>query len=422
MKFRKNLFKKINIIIENGSTTLCPKNTKEVSIVLKICHINNIEVIPIGGNTNRVLGTYQKDKKKSVFLSLRNLNKIIKLDTENLVMEVEAGATLAKVQKKALNKNLLFPVHVASHKECNIGGNISTNVGGLQVLRYGNIENNINGLEYVLPDGTIINQLSFLKKDNFGPKIWRVLCGSEGTYGVITKASLKLIPKKLNNHTFLIEIQSLNKIFKLFKQLREKFFDELTSFEVIFPKPINLITNVNEKNFNIIIEFQTNNNHSYKINFKNFKILKFEKNSINSKIWPIRKLIITQQDSLLFKYKYDISLPINNWSLFLKKMELFHKNNKDYDPYYFGHLGDGNLHCNYKINDPNKQKIKNLEEQIYKIVLNLKGSLAAEHGLGYRKNYLVKKYKTKEIYTLLNNFKEFFDKKKLLNRDKLIKS
>ncbi len=148
----------------NGSTIVFPKNTHEVSKLLKLCNKRKIEVIPIGGNTNRVKGTFQIDKTKSILMSLNHMNKIKTIDEDNLIMTVEAGATLEKVQRKSHSKGFLFPVHVASHKECNIGGNISTNVGGLQVLKYGNIENNINGLEIVLMDGTIIDQLSILKK------------------------------------------------------------------------------------------------------------------------------------------------------------------------------------------------------------------------------------------------------------------
>ena len=337
-------------------------------------------------------------------------------------MTVEAGVTLEKVQKKALSKNLLFPVHVASHKECNIGGNISTNVGGLQVLRYGNIENNINGLEVVLMDGTIINQLSILKKDNFGPKVWKLFCGSEGTYGIITKANLKLLPKKKNTHTFLIEITKFNILFKLFKDLRSEYFDELTSYEVIFPKPVSILNQTINDNYNLIIEFSSNEKKSYIKKFEKFKILKFEKNSTNSKIWPLRTKVVTQQASLSYIYKFDVSLPINNWSLFLNKMDLFHKKNKSYKPYFFGHLGDGNLHCNYKIYDSNDLKYKKLENFIYNLILKLGGSIAAEHGLGFRKNNLIKKYKAKEIYKFLSEMKLFFDKKKLLNKNKLIKT
>ena len=406
----------------NGSTFVFPKNTLEVSKLLKLCNKRKIEVVPIGGNTNRVKGTFQIDKTKSILMSLKHMNKIKTIDEDNLIMTVEAGVTLEKVQKRSLNKGFLFPVHVASHKECNIGGNISTNVGGLQVLKYGNIENNINGLEIVLMDGTIINQLSILKKDNFGPKIWKLFCGSEGTYGIITQANLKLLPKKNYTYTYLIEISKFTTLFKLFKQLRSKYFDQLTSYEVIFPEPVSILNQKNTKKFNVIVEFNSNENKNHNKDFEKFRVIKFEKNNIQSQIWPLRTKIVTQQVENSYLYKFDISLPLNNWSIFLNATKIFHKNNASYEPYFFGHLGDGNLHCNYKINHSNKSKYLKLEKFIYQLVIRLGGSIAAEHGLGYSKNTLIKKYKSKEHFEILTKIKSLFDKERLLNRDKLIKS
>jgi len=406
----------------NGSTFVFPKNTLEVSKLLKLCNKRKIEVVPIGGNTNRVKGTFQIDKTKSILMSLKHMNKIKTIDEDNLIMTVEAGVTLEKVQKRSLGKGFLFPVHVASHKECNIGGNISTNVGGLQVLKYGNIENNINGLEIVLMDGTIINQLSILKKDNFGPKIWKLFCGSEGTYGIITQANLKLLPKKKYTYTYLIEISKFTTLFKLFKQLRSKYFDQLTSYEVIFPEPVSILNQKNTKKFNVIVEFNSNENKNHNKDFEKFRIIKFEKNNIQSQIWPLRTKIVTQQVENSYLYKFDISLPLNNWSIFLNATKIFHKNNASYEPYFFGHLGDGNLHCNYKINHSNKSKYLKLEKFIYQLVIRLGGSIAAEHGLGYSKNTLIKKYKSKEHFEILTKIKSLFDKERLLNRDKLIKS
>ena len=289
-------------------------------------------------------------------MSLKHMNKIKTIDEDNLIMTVEAGVTLERVQKRALSKAYLFPVHVASHKECNIGGNISTNVGGLQVLKYGNIENNINGLEIVLMDSTIINQLSILKKDNFGPKIWKLFCGSEGTYGIITQANLKLLPKKKYTYTYLIEISKFTILFKLFKQLRSKYFDQLTSYEVIFPEPVSILNQKNTKKFNVIVEFNSNENKNHNKDFEKFRVIKFEKNNIQSQILPLRTKIVTQQVENSYLYKFDISLPLNNWSIFLNATKIFHKNNASYEPYFFGHLGDGNLHCNYKIKHSNKSK------------------------------------------------------------------
>ena len=160
--------------------------------------------------------------------------KIIEMDTENLILTVESGVTLKKIHQISQSKNLFFPVNIAPSDKCTIGGNISTNVGGLQTLKFGNIEDHINGLEVVMSDGKVLNSLSKLKKDNFGPKLWKIFCGSEGIFGIVTKANLNLKPKKNYITTYFLEINSLHKAILLFKKLRHQFYDYLTSFEIIF--------------------------------------------------------------------------------------------------------------------------------------------------------------------------------------------
>ena len=163
------------------------------------------------------------------------------------------------------------------------------------------------------------------------------------------------------------------------------------------------------------------NNH-FKIIEEDDKVIKFEKNKIQSQIWPLRTKVVTQQVENSYLYKFDISLPLNNWSIFLNAVKIFHKDNASYEPYFFGHLGDGNLHCSYKINNANQKKYQKLENFIYQLVIKLGGSIAAEHGLGYSKNHLIKKYKSRQHFEILNKIKSLFDKDKLLNRNKLIKS
>jgi FAD/FMN-containing dehydrogenase len=204
--------------------------------------------------------------------------------------------------------------------------------------------------------------------------------------------------------------------------LRSKYYDQLTSYEVIFPEPVSILNQKYTKKFNIIVEFNSNENKNFNKDFEKFKVIKFEKNKIQSQIWPLRTKVVTQQVENSYLYKFDISLPLNNWSIFLNAVKIFHKDNASYEPYFFGHLGDGNLHCNYKINNSNKKKYQKLENFIYQLVIKLGGSIAAEHGLGYSKNHLIKKYKSREHFEILNKIKSLFDKDKLLNRNKLIKS
>tara|TARA_Y100000768_G_scaffold373536_1_gene342279 strand:- start:133 stop:1395 length:1263 start_codon:yes stop_codon:yes gene_type:complete len=402
-----------------------PKNTEEVSKLLKFCSKNKINVIPIGGETNRVDGTKKINTSKNIFINFDKMNKILETDINNMIMTVQCGVKLNKIQKKAYLKKLFFPVNIAPSDKCSIGGNISTNVGGLQTLRFGNIEDHINGLEVVLSDGTILNFLSKLKKDNFGPKLWKIFCGSEGIFGIITKANLKLIPQKKYKSTYLVEIENIAKSINLLKILRKDYYDYLTSFEIIFPIPSQFIL---KKSFHLIIEIMSNKKKNFiheilKIfESSNLKIIKIENNILNSWIWKKREEIVYNQSKNNFLEKFDISLPLDKWIFFLNQVDKFLKKNKNFSPYFFGHLGDGNLHCNFKI-EPNTIKNGNfLSKFIYNLVLQCGGSIAAEHGLGIKKNDLIKKYKTINYLKFLKNIKKGLDPELILGRNKIYKS
>ena len=414
----------INVKLNNNKLTAFPKNSHEVSKLVKFCNKKNINVIAIGGGTNRVGGTNPYKNNKNIFIDLKFMNKIEEIDCDNMICTAQSGVKLIEVQKKSNNKGLLFPVNIAPNDKCTIGGNISTNVGGLQTLRYGNIEDHINGLEVVLSNGEIINFESKLKKDNFGPKLWKLFIGSEGIFGIITKANLKLIPKKKYKTTFLIQIGSLIKAINLYKKIRNKHYDNLTSYEIIFPIPSSIT--FNNDSYNLILEVNSNDKENLskeltKLSNKyKFKINKIERNKLESDIWKKREEIVYKQNQLNFNHKYDISLPLSNWPIFFKKINKFIIQNSFYTPYFFGHLGDGNLHCNFKIMDNDSTKKIKLSNFIFDLVIELNGSIAAEHGIGTQKSDLLKKYKTKEYYNFLKKLKKHLDTKSIMGRGKLL--
>ena len=421
MKFPK-------IVRENNNRIIAfPTNTKEVSNIVKFSKKNGLNIIPLGGETNRVDGTKPDKKSKNIFISFSKMKKILEIDTDNLIMTVESGVTLQKIQQKSLSKNLFFPVNIAPSDKCTIGGNISTNVGGLQTLKYGNIEDHINGLEVVMSDGTVLNFLSKLKKDNFGPKLWKIFCGSEGIFGIITKANLNLKPKNKYKTTYFLELRNLDKTILLFKRLRNEFYDHLTSFEIIFPIPSSILLN-QKSNFHLIVEMHSNEKNKFKKPLKDIfqkylaKIIKIENNIKNSWIWKKREELVHIQKDLKYNHKFDISLPLSHWKNFISKTNKFIKTNKQFSPYFFGHLGDGNLHCNFKVENENEKDIKLLSKYIYELTLSLNGSIAAEHGLGQKKNMLLKRYKSKKYYNFLINFKKYLDPNKNLGVNKLFKS
>ena len=414
----------VRVNLNNNKLTAYPKSSHDISKLVKFCNKNNINIIATGGETNRVGGTHPYKNHKNIFINFKYMNKIEQVDHDNLICTAQSGATLFEVQKKSNNKGLLFPVNIAPNDKCTIGGNISTNVGGLQTLRYGNIEDHINGLEVVLSNGDIINFESKLKKDNFGPKLWKLFIGSEGVFGIITKANLKLIPKKKYKTIFLIQISNLIKAINLYKKIRDEYYDNLISYEIIFPIPSS-ITFKND-NYNLILEVNSNDKENLSkaliLMFERYKVKvdKIEKNKTKSNIWKKREDIVYKQNQLNFNHKFDISLPLSNWPIFIKKINKYISQESCYTPYFFGHLGDGNLHCNFKITDDDKTKKKELSNVIFKLVMGLQGSIAAEHGIGTQKLNLLKKYKSKEYYNFLKKLKKHMDVKSIMGRGKLL--
>jgi FAD/FMN-containing dehydrogenase len=414
----------VRVNLNNNKLTAYPKSSHDISKLVKFCNKNNINIVATGGETNRVGGTNPYKNHKNIFINFKYMNKIEQVDYDNLICTAQSGATLIEVQKKSNSKGLLFPVNIAPNDKCTIGGNISTNVGGLQTLRYGNIEDHINGLEVVLSNGDIINFESKLKKDNFGPKLWKLFIGSEGVFGIITKANLKLIPKKKYKTIFLIQISNLIKAINLYKKIRDEYYDNLISYEIIFPIPSS-ITFKND-NYNLILEVNSNDKENLSKEliqmFQRYKVKvdKIEKNKTKSNIWKKREDIVYKQNQLNFNHKFDISLPLSNWPIFIKKINKYISQESCYTPYFFGHLGDGNLHCNFKITDDDKTKKMELSNVIFKLVMGLQGSIAAEHGIGTQKLNLLKKYKSKEYYNFLKKLKKHMDVKSIMGRGKLL--
>jgi len=220
---------------------LKPTNTKMVSDILLACHKNSVSVVPQGGNTGLVGGSVPSNVGDEVIVSLEKMNNILDIDPINFTMTVEAGCILTNIQDAALNVNRIFPLSLAAEGSCQIGGNLATNAGGTGVLRYGNAKELVLGLEVVLADGTIINSLKRLRKDNTGYDLKQLFMGSEGTLGIITKAVIKLFPSPKNKVSSIIALKNIDSTVSALANLREKTGDSITAFEYINRNCINLI-------------------------------------------------------------------------------------------------------------------------------------------------------------------------------------
>ena len=217
-----------------------PKSTEEVSNILKFAYRKNISCIPQGGNTGLVGGQIPFNKDHIV-ISLERLNKIREINPTDQSVTVEAGLILSDLQKKCDENNLIFPLSLASEGSCSLGGNIASNAGGVAVLYYGNTRELVMGLEVVLSDGSIINNLKTLIKDNTGYSIKDLFVGSEGTLGVITAATLKVFPKPKNIYTALLSVNSPKQSIEILNHIRNNLSIPLTAFELMNNFSIELV-------------------------------------------------------------------------------------------------------------------------------------------------------------------------------------
>ena len=421
-----------------------PKSTEEVSNILKFAYRKNISCIPQGGNTGLVGGQIPFNKNHIV-ISLERLNKIREINPTDQSVTVEAGLILSDLQKKCDENNLIFPLSLASEGSCSLGGNIASNAGGVAVLYYGNTRELVMGLEVVLSDGSIINNLKTLIKDNTGYSIKDLFIGSEGTLGVITAATLKVFPKPKNMYTALLSVDSPKQSIEILNYIRNNLSIPLTAFELMNNFSIELVNKHMDKasipiekfKWLILVEFssiEVSKNEKDKIeNLLNeilhqnlAKDIFISQSSKQAKdMWYIRESISEAQKKEGGSIKNDISIPIKDISKFINNAE---KISKKVIPgsrsVIFGHIGDGNIHFN--ISQPVKSDrdkfIKNdkkLRKKINDLTIELNGSISAEHGIGLTKKADLKKYMKKDV-ELFKLIKKSFDPKNIMNPGKII--
>jgi len=425
---------------------LKPSTTKMVSDILLVCHKNSVSVVPQGGNTGLVGGSVPSNVGDEVIISLEKMNNILDIDPVNYTMTVEAGCILSNVQDAALNVNRIFPLSLAAEGSCQIGGNLSTNAGGTGVLRYGNAKELVLGLEVVLADGTIINSLKRLRKDNTGYDLKHLFMGSEGTLGIITKAVIKLFPSPKNKVSSIIALKDIESTVSALANLREKTGDSISAFEYINRNCINLLLD----RLDIRDIFSDKYNHYALVELsssrKNENLKSMLEDAISSSIqygditdavvssnesqsahfWSLRESLPDLLKSNGDFVTFDISLPISQLNVFIEKAESICSdillNSK---AFIFGHIGDGNLHY-YLFNSPKlssrefygfRDKIKT---SVYDLTMKLDGSYSAEHGIGLAKKRELRKYSSESEIKLMKLLKKSLDPKNILNTNKIL--
>ena len=427
-----------------GLAVVRPGSTEEVSQVVALCASEGIAVVPQAGNTGLVGGSIPTGMRNEVVVCVSRLNRILVLDPLNDTMTVEAGCILQNLQKAADEVGRLFPLSLAAEGSCQIGGNLSTNAGGVGVLRYGNTRDLVLGLEVVLPDGRVWNGLKALRKDNTGYDLKHLFIGAEGTLGIVTAAVLKLFPKPSASATAWIAVESPQKAVELLAALRALMGDRLTSFELIsrvcLDKVIQCKPAIHDplrerRPWYVLAELTDGGRQEDLASRAEAALMECTERGIlldvalaqsesqAQALWSIRETIPEAQFS---NVKHDVSVPISSIPRMIEEgMAALGKAFPGCVGLIFGHIGDGNLHYNIAMPDEAgtlalMEKRKAVNEIVYDAVGRLGGSISAEHGVGQQKREAIKLRKSALEMELMQRVKDALDPQGIMNPGKVL--
>ncbi|HVK53406.1 MAG TPA: FAD-binding oxidoreductase [Burkholderiales bacterium] len=432
-----------------GATSMVvrPANTEEVAAVVKACAESNTPIVPQGGNTGLCGGAVPRANGRELVLSLSRMNRVRATDLENDTITVEAGCILANIQQAASDANRLFPLSLAAEGSCQIGGNLSTNAGGVAVLRYGNARDLTLGLEVVLPNGQIWNGLRGLRKDNSGYDMKDLFIGAEGTLGIITAAVLKLFPKPKKTVTAFVAVPDAQAAVALLSLVRNQCGDRLTGFEFMSRICIDLvlthISGSHDPLFNpypwyVLMELtdtlaisrleealEETLTEAIEIGLAHDAVVAVSESQAKA-LWALRENIPEAQRIEGVSIKHDVSVPVSRIPELIQKAESALTNAfPGIRIVTFGHIGDGNLHYNCsKPNAADNNALLAIQSEVnrvvYDVVTSLNGSISAEHGLGQLKREEITRYKSAIELELMRSIKRALDPNGLMNPGKVL--
>ncbi|MGV3278839.1 FAD-binding oxidoreductase [Rickettsiales bacterium LUAb2] len=441
-EFAKKVFTKDKRGNFNSSCAfvVLPNNVDEVSAVVKLCNKFKVSIVPQSGNTGLVGGSVAKNDQ--IILNLQNLSNIRNIDPINQTITLEAGITLDSAITAAKKYNLLFPLDLPSRANAKIGGNLGSNAGGLNTIKYGTVKSFTLGLEVVLADGTIVSDLNSLTKRNIGPDYKNLFIGSEGTLGIITAACFKLFPTPKNQAHILFSSQSIEDIITTYLSFKTNFHSQISAFEVINNLAVNISLNQYKSFFplntkspwyglisldfynDISKDLITNELERYLTKLKLVNNFYLEINT--KKIWDFRDLMSDAQKQQAPSLKHDVAVPLSNMAQFIKDaITAVYNVNSILRPVIFGHIGDQSLHFNFTIDDLKDSKILNdlkptIKDTIVKIVMEYNGSFSAEHGIGLINIKELEKYYFNNQVYMIKLLKKMLDPTNIFNPHKVI--
>jgi FAD/FMN-containing dehydrogenase len=423
---------------------LRPGSVEEVSRILKLANETKTAIVPQGGNTGLVGG--QIPHHNEVVLSLTRLDKIREVDPVSNTMTVEAGVTLQRAREAAANAGRLYPQLLPSEGTCTIGGNLSTNAGGVAAVAHGISRSHAVGLEVVLADGRVLNVLNKLKKDNTGYDLRNLFIGSEGTLGIITAAVLKLVPRPRSRETAFAAVTSPQAAVDLLGIAMERSGGDVTSFEMMLREGVEAVIKFDSSSrdplaqtspWYALIELSSQQRSGLRETMEEILSEGMERGLVTDAtiaesldqakaFWRVREMFGEVQRHLGGSIKHDISVPIAAIPAFIEEanaavVTLI----PGARPMPFGHVGDGNIH--YNVNQPigaDKAKFLtrwgDVNKVVFAVVKKYGGSISAEHGVGVMKRDLLPEYKDPVALDLMRSIKRLLDPNGILNPGKVL--
>ncbi|QIP13064.1 FAD-binding oxidoreductase [Spirosoma aureum] len=423
----------------NCLALLRPKTTEEVSQMLKICNEFNQPVVPHGGLTNVVGGVVTKPDE--IALSLERMNEIEEINVQNKTATVQAGVILQNLQTVLAGNGQHFPLDLGAKGSCMIGGNIASNAGGLQALRYGVMRNLVLGVEVVLADGTIISSLNKMVKNNAGYDLKQLFIGSEGTLGIITRAVLKIDDLPKSRNTAFVALESFEKANLLLQAAKKQLKNDLTTFELLWQDYYELMTSSPSSYspplpqtypFYVLMEALGQDAGKDKILFAELlenwlqdgliadAVMAQSQQELET-IWGIRENI-----DLIFSvhspvFLFDVSLAISDMDDYIKKIRSdLQQVWPSLNFYAFGHMGDGNLHLFINCGTNDQETKHRVDAIVYQPLQQISGSITGEHGVGLEKKSWLYLSRTAEEIELMKTLKKALDPQGILNPGKLL--
>ncbi|HCU89950.1 MAG TPA: hydroxyacid dehydrogenase [Gammaproteobacteria bacterium] len=436
------------LYVGHAAAIVQPRTTAELAKAVRLCVDAGIGVVPQGGNTGYCGGATPDESGTEVLFNLSRMARVIEIDKDGFSMTAQAGVTLAAAQQAAAKHQLLLPLSMGSEASCQLGGNVSTNAGGLAVLRYGTTRELVIGLEVVLPDGRVWSDMKGLRKDNTGYDLKQLFIGAEGSLGIISTVQLRLYPMPNSRITAWLSISNLAAAVTILGLLRKELGDCITSFEYISREALAMVVRSipgcrnpidTTEDHHALVELSAfGDDAALNVEFEQVLMGGIEQGVIGDAViaqteeqrlafWKLREMIPSAEKQLGGSVKHDVSIPISELCSYTEDASIAMKASfPNCGLSIYGHVGDGNLHFNVLPPEHEESDVYlrgnsvAISDLIHSMATGRNGSFSAEHGIGKLKRDTLEKLGDPVGLELMRQIKATIDPRGLMNPGKVL--